>query len=147
MRSRQPIAHLHGSRARPRLRRCHGRGLKVRSLRPLSEPPASSPRILQGLLRATRHQHAGGQVGFHRPRRGRGVRGRLSWNALKAGLRNAKAKGRRLGRPQIVVDVARLPRSARRAVPGRRSRSSLGGVSCLPGAFKKLRSGKPSLWT
>jgi DNA invertase Pin-like site-specific DNA recombinase len=44
---------------------------------------------------------------------------------VKAGLRNAKAKGRRLGRPQIVVDVRKVAALRGQGRPGRRSQSNL----------------------
>jgi DNA invertase Pin-like site-specific DNA recombinase len=42
---------------------------------------------------------------------------------VRAGLRNARAKGKRLGRPRVTVDASRIALCVRRAGLGRRSRA------------------------
>jgi hypothetical protein len=62
--------------------------------------------------------------GFHGPqRRGRaGVQ--FDRGAVKAGLRNARAKGKRLGRPSKVLDVSTVAASADKGQAGVLSRLS-----------------------
>ena len=54
---------------------------------------------------------------------------------VKAGLRNARAKGKRLGRPRLVVDRARI---ARLRAQGRGFRSNYGAERRAPEGETRL---------
>jgi DNA invertase Pin-like site-specific DNA recombinase len=67
---------------------------------------------------------------------------------VRAGLRNAKAKGKRLGRPQIVVDVRKVAalREQGRSWPQIAKQLGVGvgtAYRAHPGAFQKPQGGKP----
>jgi hypothetical protein len=55
-------------------------------------------------------EHAHREDGVHHPRRNRRTERSLITERVRAGLRNARAKGKRLGRPRITLDVARVVR-------------------------------------
>src|SRR6201987_5285897 len=58
---------------------------------------------------------------------------------VRAGLRNAKAKGTRLGRPRISVDASRVARLRAEGVPWRRIGASLGVSAATAYAASKGR--------
>jgi hypothetical protein len=62
---------------------------------------------------------------------------------VRAGLQNARAEGKRLGRPRVAVDAAQIARLRAPGRPGRRSPPSLGSTSARCSrravAFQKIR--------
>jgi DNA invertase Pin-like site-specific DNA recombinase len=70
---------------------------------------------------------------------------RLIVERVKAGLRNAQAKGKKLGRPKRILNSSGFPHFAHRASAGRRSRRrwafGVGTVLRHGGGVPKLRKG------
>ena len=61
-------------------------------------------------LRIARYHDASGPDGLYGSRRSRGIGTQFNRGTGSCGLRNARAKSKKLGRPSTVVDAARIGR-------------------------------------